>query len=155
MTIGPLPISRIVSRSSLRGTSPSARLHALRRTSLGTDSARRAGIRTRFRGGTPARCSRWRSFAADPFRDVAVVQVQVRDDASFRKRVGVDGVVVVLARDLDPAGREVPHRMVAAVVTEAQLERLRAEGEAHDLVRGRCRTRERCPGAAPTLSRAR
>ena len=42
----------------------------------------------------------------------------------------VDRVVVVLARDLDLAVAMSPHRVVRAVVTEAQLERPRAEGEA-------------------------
>ena len=48
--------------------------------------------------------------------------------------VGIDGVVVVLAGDLDAAGRLVAHGVVPAVVPEAQLERPRAEREAHDLV---------------------
>ncbi len=38
--------------------------------------------------------------------------------AAVGQRLGVDRVVVVLARDLDAAGREVAHRMVAAVMTE-------------------------------------
>ena len=45
-----------------------------------------------------------------------------------------DDVVVVLARDLDPAGRLVAHRVVRAVVAERQLVGLRAEREPDDLV---------------------
>src|SRR2546425_669499 len=47
---------------------------------------------------------------------------------------GVDGEAVILRRDLDPAGREVLHRMVRAVVTERQLVGPAAGGEAQDLV---------------------
>ena len=54
--------------------------------------------------------------------------------AAFGKRVGVDRVVVVLARDLHSAGREVPNRMVAAVVPEAELERAGTERGTHDLM---------------------
>ena len=50
------------------------------------------------------------------------------------ERVGVDRVVVVLARDLDPAGRLVADRMVRAVMAERQLHRAAAEREPEDLV---------------------
>ncbi len=47
---------------------------------------------------------------------------------------GRDGVVVVLAGDLDPAGGLVAHGVVAAVVAEAQLVGVAAEREPEDLV---------------------
>src|SRR5205823_1657780 len=65
--------------------------------------------------------------------DDAVVQVDVRDRRA-PQRVEVDGVVVVLAGDLNPARRLVAHRVVGAVVAEPQLERLGAECEPEDLV---------------------
>src|SRR3954462_6081819 len=126
MMIGPLPISRIVSMSFLRGTS--AGPHELRE--LLEEIARVVRTGPRFR--VVLHAERAEMLTPDAL-DVAVVQIQVRDDAALRKRVGVDGVVVVLTRDLDATRREVPHGMVAAVVAEAQLEGLRAEGEAHDL----------------------
>ena len=49
-------------------------------------------------------------------------------------RVGVDGEVVVLAGDLDTAGADVLHGMVAAVVTERHLARVGADGAAEQLV---------------------
>ena len=54
------------------------------------------------------------------------------DDA--RERVGVDRVVVVLARDLHPPGRLVAHRVVGTVVAEPQLVGVAAEREPEDLV---------------------
>ena len=48
--------------------------------------------------------------------------------------VGVDGEVVVLAGDLDLAGGEVAHRVVAAVVAEGELHRVGAERPAEQLV---------------------
>ena len=50
------------------------------------------------------------------------------------ERVGVDRVVVVLAGDLDPAGRLVAHRVVGAVVAERELVGVGAEREPEDLV---------------------
>ena len=50
------------------------------------------------------------------------------------QRVGVDGEVVVLAGDLDLAGRDVAHRVVAAVVAERQLEGVGADRPAEQLV---------------------
>ena len=68
--------------------------------------------------------------------DDTVVQVHVREFDACRvgERVGDDRVVVVLAGDLDPAGGLVAHRVVAAVVTEAELVGVGAEREAEDLV---------------------
>src|SRR5262245_22835404 len=65
----------------------------------------------------------------------AVVQVDVRDlDARGLQPRGIDRVAVVLRGDVDPAGAQVLHRMVAAAVSERQLERARPEGAADDLV---------------------
>ena len=49
-------------------------------------------------------------------------------------RVELDGVVVVLARDLDAPGRLVAHGVVRAVVAERQLAGPGADGAAEDLV---------------------
>ncbi len=48
--------------------------------------------------------------------------------------VGIHGEAVVLGGDLDPAGVEVLHRVVGAVVPEGQLERPRAERQRQDLL---------------------
>ena len=61
--------------------------------------------------------------------EVSVVEVQVGNGGAGGQRLGIDRVVVVLAGDLDAAGREVAHRMIAAVMTEPQLERRGAERE--------------------------
>ena len=64
-----------------------------------------------------------------------VVQVNVRQfDFGLRQRVGVDGEVVVVGCDLDFAGVELLHRMVAAVMSEFQFESLAAERDAGQLV---------------------
>ena len=64
-----------------------------------------------------------------------VVQVDVRQfDFALLQRIGIDGEVVVVRGDLDLAGRECLHRMVAAVVSELELVGLAAEGEADELM---------------------
>ena len=64
-----------------------------------------------------------------------VVQVNVRQfDFGLRQRVGIDGEVVVVRRDLDLAALQLLHRMVAAMVSELELEGLAAEGDAGELV---------------------
>ena len=75
----------------------------------------------------------------------AVVEVDVGEVGDAGQRVDGDGEVVVLARDLDVAGREVLDRVVGAVVAERQLDRRRrrAPGPAAGC-RGRCR-RSGCP----------
>ena len=65
--------------------------------------------------------------------DHSVVEVHVRDVGGVEP-VGVDREVVVLARDLDLSGREVTDRMVAAVMSERQLERPRAQRGAEQLM---------------------
>ena len=78
----------------------------------------------------------------------AVVEVHVAHLGPAAERVGVDGEVVVLAGDLDPAGGEVAHRVVAAVVAERAASpcRRRAPDRAAG-GRGRCRRRARCRAA--------
>ena len=65
--------------------------------------------------------------------DDTVVQVDVRDGNAL-EGVRHHGVVVVLRRDLDAAGREVLDGVVAAVVAKGQLERRTAEGFGEELV---------------------
>src|ERR1051326_4952894 len=63
-----------------------------------------------------------------------VVQVDVSEvDVAGLERVGIDGEVVVVRGDLDLAGVELLDRMVAAVVSELELERFAAEREADEL----------------------
>ena len=70
---------------------------------------------------------------AQPF-DGAVVQIEVRHPRGGRQRVGIDGEAVVLGGDLDGAGVQLLHRMVAAAMPELQLVGLRAERQGHQLV---------------------
>ena len=69
--------------------------------------------------------------------DGLVVQVDVRDLdglAGGAQALGVDRIAVVLGADRDAARREILAGLVAAVVTELELRRRAAEGEAEDLV---------------------
>src|SRR5690242_5633698 len=64
-----------------------------------------------------------------------VIQVDVRQlDFGLRQRVGIDSEVVVVRRDLDLAGVQLLHRMVAAVVSELELEGLAAQRDAGQLM---------------------
>src|SRR5688572_14855702 len=63
-----------------------------------------------------------------------VEERDVRRPQVLRKRGGIDGKTMVLAGDHHLSGIEIFHRMVRAVVAELHLERLRARGEAHELV---------------------
>ena len=65
--------------------------------------------------------------------DHPVVEVHVRR-LGVRNGAGGNGVVVVLARDLDHAGLEALHRVVGAVVTEGQLVGRAAQCGGEDLV---------------------
>ena len=70
----------------------------------------------------------------------AVVEVDVGQLDPARERGCVHGEVVVLAGDLDGAGREVLDRVVGAVVPERQLHRLGAQRRGRAAGgRGRCR----------------
>src|SRR5438552_4047056 len=75
---------------------------------------------------------------AEVFRGQAlarsVVQMNVCRLHGFRERLEVDAEAVVLRRDLDAAGREVFHRLVAAAVAELELVRRAAEREREKLV---------------------
>ncbi len=68
--------------------------------------------------------------------DAAVVEVALadREAGAAWQRVGVHRDLVVLGRDLHPSGAQVLHRMVRAVMPEAQAARLGARGAGHDLV---------------------
>ena len=50
------------------------------------------------------------------------------------ERIRVHGETVILGRDLDFSRGHIHHRLVAAVMTEFELEGLAAQGQAHDLV---------------------
>ena len=63
-----------------------------------------------------------------------VVQVDVTGLDVGGQRGRVDGEAVVLGRDLDLAGRLVADRVVGASVAELELEGLRAEGLAEELM---------------------
>ena len=69
---------------------------------------------------------------ADAFNH-AVVEIDMGDVGTGDRALG-DGEVVILARDLDAARRDVAHRMVPAVMAERQLVGGAAEGRAHQLV---------------------
>src|SRR6476659_1740975 len=64
-----------------------------------------------------------------------IVQVYVGQfDFGLRQRVGIDREVVIVRRDLDLAGIELFHRMIAAVMSELQLESFAAERKAGELM---------------------
>ena len=66
--------------------------------------------------------------------DRSVVEVDMRHLDIGREGVGINGVAVVLRRDLDAAGRQVLHGLVAAVVAEFQLEGSPPSPDAQDLM---------------------
>ena len=78
-----------------------------------------------------------------------VVQIDVRQlDFALRQRIGIDGEVVVVRRDLDLAGRQLLYRMIAAVVSELQLVGLAAEREPDQLMaQADAEDRLPCPSA--------
>ena len=90
-------------------------------------------VRSRAGFGVVLHAERAEMFGAHSL-EITVVQIEVRDGRAFGERSRVDRVVVVLARDLDPPGREIAHRMIATVMPEPELERGRAQRERHDLV---------------------
>ena len=73
------------------------------------------------------------AFVPQPFERL-VVQVDVAGLDVGGKSGRVDGEAVVLGRDLDLAGRLVPHRVVGASMAELELERVGTEGLAEQLV---------------------
>ena len=64
----------------------------------------------------------------------AVIQIEMRDLHVGGQRLLVDRVVVVLRRDLDVRTVHVADRLVAAMMAELQLERLRPQRQADDLM---------------------
>ncbi len=85
-----------------------------------------------------------------------VVQIHVRQfDFALRQRVGIDGEVVVVRGDLDLAGVQLLHRMIAAVVSEFQLESLAAERDAGQLMsQADSEDRLACPSGGGCYPRA-
>src|SRR5208282_5729593 len=64
-----------------------------------------------------------------------IVQVQVRHlNLARRQRVRIHAEAVILSRDLHLTGEQILDRMIRTVMSEFQLERLSAEGEATQLV---------------------
>src|SRR6202030_3995782 len=64
-----------------------------------------------------------------------VVQIHVRQfDFALRQRIGIDGKVMVMRGDLDPAPRPLLDRMIPAVVAEFQLEGLPSERNSGELM---------------------
>src|SRR5215813_2376966 len=64
-----------------------------------------------------------------------VIQIDVRElDFALLQRVGIDGEVVVVRRDLDLAALDALHWMIAAVVAEFQLVCPATECTADELV---------------------
>src|SRR5262249_3515269 len=65
----------------------------------------------------------------------AVVEIDVsRHPSRAFYRCRIHREAVILRRDLDLTGREIPHRVVRAVMAKGQLVRLAARGQAEDLV---------------------
>src|SRR6266498_609025 len=127
--MGPLPMIRMLARSSRRGMRVLSRSgHELCELVEEIRGVVWAGPGL----GVVLDAERGRVEHAETL-DNAVVEVDVREGCAA-ERVEVDGVVVVLARDLDLAGGLVAHGMVGAVVAEAELEGAGAEREPEDLV---------------------
>src|SRR5262245_42601863 len=120
MTIGPDPMRRIDSRSSLRGMP----VHQV--VELVEEVASVVGPGSGL--GVVLDAERRRVQHAQALADT-VVEVDVRHLRDLRKRISRDREVVVLARDLDLVRREAAYRMVAAVMAERQLVRLSADCE--------------------------
>src|SRR4051794_26354928 len=140
MTIGPEPRMRIFWMSSLRGMGGVLLQEAVEEV----EAVVRAGARLRVVLDRPAGDVEQREAL-----DGAVVEVQVRQLRGAEVGLPPDGLVgvdrllsagaehreaMVLRGDLDAAGLEVLHRVVAAAVAERQLEGLQAHGPAQQLV---------------------
>src|SRR3954447_9636892 len=107
MTIGPDPMIRIEWRSSRLGIRPPAhdRVELVEQIS----AVVRPGPCFGMMFDAEAALAHYLHSFAD-----AVVEVDMRHAGLFAERaerVGVDREVVILARDLDPAGADVAHRM--------------------------------------------
>ena len=64
----------------------------------------------------------------------AIVQVDMSNLQPVLETVGVNGIAVVLSRNVDSAGGEVTDGVVSPAVAELQLEGLSAEGTSNKLV---------------------
>src|SRR5882724_583798 len=65
----------------------------------------------------------------------AVVQIDVRlDDLAVRQRIGVDGEVMVVRRDLYLLRLKLLHRMVPTVMSKLELVGFAAERETYELM---------------------
>src|SRR4051794_28687033 len=129
MTIGPLPSTRILWRSSLRGNEALQEL---------VEEAE-AVVRPRPRLGVVLHAA-GRDVERPDALDRAVVEVDVGelDGADLRldplAGLARDREAVVLRGDGDPAGAQVLDRVVGAAVAERQLERLQPRGAREQLV---------------------
>ena len=64
-----------------------------------------------------------------------VVEVHVRQlDFGLRKRIGIDGEVVIVRSDLDLAGCQLLHGMISAMVAEFQLIGLSPQSNSYELM---------------------
>ncbi len=90
-------------------------------------------VRTRARLGVALEAER-RLVGPGEALQRAVEQRHVRDARGCGKRRRIDGKAVILARDQHVPGVAVEHRVVRAVVAEFHLHRLRARGEAQQLL---------------------
>src|ERR1700722_13104636 len=129
MTIGPLPITRMLRRSSRRGTARSGPLDH-----EGPEFLEQvAGIMGTGAGFGVILNPEGRDVAAGQAFDHAVVEVDM-GDVGVRNGALLHRVVVVLTGDLHTVGRHPSHRMVPAVVAKGQLAGLAPEGHGHQLM---------------------
>src|ERR1017187_1271375 len=64
-----------------------------------------------------------------------VVQIYVRQlNFALRKRIWIDGKIVVMCGDFDLSARQLLHRMIPAMVAELQLEGLASQSNARELM---------------------
>src|ERR1700684_4336159 len=64
-----------------------------------------------------------------------IVQVDVGEfHFAARQGIGIDSKIMVVRRDLDLAGTQLLHRMVAAMMSELQFERLATKRNAGELM---------------------
>src|SRR3954470_3495403 len=124
MTIGPAPMIRMLFMSVRFGIA-----HQLGKAIEQISDVARS--RTRLR--VPLKAER-RPIGPRETLEGTVEERNMRRPQSIGNRSRIDGETVVLASDHNLAGVEVLHRMVGAVVAELHLHRLRARGEAHQLV---------------------
>ena len=66
--------------------------------------------------------------------DRSIIEIYVRNLQTIGKRIRQYRKIVVLACDLDLAGREITNRMIAAVMAELKPPRLRSAGNGQELM---------------------